>query len=102
MFADSYRSAISFQQAAQYLLTLTQMDQKKVPALLNIASDDALSKYDIGRRIACLYGLDPNLVRPISIAHADGIFEAPRASTTLIDNSRLKKTLGVDEIHLEL
>lgn len=102
MFADSYRSAISFRQAAKYLLTLTQMDQKKVPALLNIASDDALSKYDIGRRIACLHGLDPNLVRPISIAHADGIFEAPRASTTLIDNSRLKKTLGVDEIHLEL
>ena len=102
MFADSYRSAISFRQAAQYLLTLTQMDQKKVPALLNIASDDALSKYDIGRQIAFQYGLDSDLIRPITIAHADGIFEAPRASTTLIDNSCLKKTLGVDEIHLEL
>ncbi len=102
MFADSYRSALSFRQAAEYLIALTQMDQGQVPPLLNIASDDVLSKYDIGKQIAELYGLDVSLVRPITIAHAEGIFEAPRASTTLIDNTLLKQTLGIPEIHLEL
>ena len=102
MFADSYRSALSFHQAAKYLIALTQMDQSQVPPLLNIASDDILSKYDIGKQIAKLYGLDVALVHPITIAHAEGIFKAPRASTTLIDNTLLKQTLGIHEIHLEL
>lgn len=102
MFADSYRSALSFRQAAEYLISLTQLDQEQTPPLVNIASDDVLSKYDIGKQIAELYGLDTSLVHPITIAHAEGIFEAPRASTTLIDNTLLKKTLGISEIHLQL
>ena len=102
MFADSYRSALSFRQAAEYLIALTQLDQAKVPPLLNIASDDILSKYDIGKQIAELYELDVSLVHPTTISHAEGIFEAPRASTTLIDNTLLKKTLGIPEIHLKL
>ena len=102
MFADSYRSALSFRQAAEYLLDLTRMEQETVPPLINVASDDALSKYDIGRQIAISNGLDPQLIRPISIAHAEGIFKAPRASTALLDNTLLKQVLSMDEIHLEL
>lgn len=102
MFADSYRSALSFRQAAEYLLNLTRMEQGAVPQLLNVASDDALSKYDIGKEIVISNGLDPELIRPITIAHSEGIFEAPRASTALLDNTLLKQVLKMDEIHLEL
>lgn len=102
MFSDSYRSALSFRQAAQYLIDLTQFSGKPVPHLLNVASDDALSKYEIGRRIAKLHGVDLALIRPITIHRAAGIFEAPRASTTLMDNTQLKNLLGVSSIHLHL
>lgn len=102
MFADSYRSTLSFRQAAELVADLTQMEQGHVPQVLNVAADDALSKYDVGLKIAEKYGIDPRLVRPITIQKTMGIFEAPRAATTLIDNTRLKEVLGLSSIHLSL
>lgn len=100
MFEDSYRSAITFRQAAQYMIALCDKVEDSAPQLVNVCSDDALSKYDVGILIARHEGLNPDLVVPISIQHSEGIFEAKRASTALMDNSRLKKIMGVDEIHL--
>ena len=102
MFADSYRSTLSFRQAAELTLDLTELPQDTVPHVLNVAADDALSKYDVGLKIAEKYGVSPDLVVPITIHKAEGIFEAPRAATTLIDNTKLKKVLGLSEIHLSL
>ncbi len=100
MFADSYRSALSFRQAARLLVQVSELEG--CPAVLNIASDDALSKYDTGRMIAEKHGYDPTLVRPIRFRDAQGIFEVPRAGTALLDNTLLKRMLGVPEIHLRL
>jgi dTDP-4-dehydrorhamnose reductase len=100
MFADSYRSTLSFRQAAELTLKLTELKQENVPQILNVAADAALSKYDVGLKIAKKYGLDPKLVVPITIQKAQGIFEAPRATTTLIDNKKLKEVLGLSAIYL--
>ncbi len=102
MFADSYRSTLSFRQAAELVVDLTQLNQDSVPSILNVAADDALSKYDVGLKIAEKHSIDPKLVVPVSIQKAQGIFEAPRAATTLIDNKKLKEVLGLSSIHLSL
>lgn len=101
MFADSYRSAISFDQAAKYTLKLMNM-KTPVPQIVNICSDKGYSKYDVGLMIADKIGVSRDLIKPISIRTSEGIFEAKRAASTLMDNSLLKKIVGEKEIELRL
>lgn len=101
MFSDSYRSALSFRQAARFLVRLSEKVVSEVPRILNVASDDVLSKYDIGCMIARRHGLKESLIVPISMERGEGIFEAPRAGTTLLDNTLLKQALGLSQIHLQ-
>lgn len=100
MFKDSFRSALDFDTAARLLVRLTE--RGAVPRKLNVCGDEALSKYDIGVRIADKLGVSRDLVKPISVKNAQGIFEAKRASSTLMDNSLLKKTLGLARVTLTL
>ena len=100
MFSDSYRSTISFRQAADYLVDLIEMGDKH--PIVNISSDKALSKYDVGIIIAGKLGLDKNLVRAIKVEDSEGIFVAKRASSTMMDNKLLKSIFKSDEINLEI
>ena len=100
MFSDSYRSTISFRQAADYLVDLIEMGDKH--PIVNISSDKALSKYDVGIIIAGKLGLDKNLVRAIKVEDSEGIFVAKRASSTIMDNKLLKSIFKLDEINLEI
>ena len=102
MFVDSYRSALSFDDAAGIVVDLIENHAESVPQILNVCGDDALSKYDIGLMIADKFGVSRELIRPISIHGGSGVFEAKRASSTLMNNQRLKDILGVSEIRLAL
>lgn len=102
MFADSYRSALSFDTAAQLTVRLMESYREEYPKILNVCGDDALSKYDVGLMIADKLGVSRDLIKPISVNDASGIFEAKRASSTLMDNGLLKQTLGLDEVKLVL
>lgn len=102
MLSDSYRSTISFRQAAQLTLELIKNYNTAMPKIVNVSSDKALSKYDVGLLIAEKYDINKDLIVPITISKSQGIFEAPRASTTLIDNSLLKKVLNIEKIELIL
>ena len=100
MFSDSYRSTISFRQAADYLVDLIEMGDKH--PVVNISSDKALSKYDVGIIIAGKLGVDKNLVRAIKVEDSEGIFVAKRASSTMMDNKLLKSIFKLGEINLEI
>ena len=100
MFSDSYRSTISFRQAADYLVDLIEMGDKH--PIVNISSDKALSKYDVGIIIAEKLGVDKNLVRAIKVEDSEGIFVAKRASSTIMDNKLLKSIFKLEEISLEI
>ncbi|RKW45253.1 MAG: NAD-dependent epimerase/dehydratase family protein [Lachnospiraceae bacterium] len=100
MFSDSYRSTISFKQAADYIVELIEMNDKH--PIVNISSDKALSKYEVGLIIAKKLGLDESLVRPVKVEDSEGIFVAKRASSTMMDNKLLKSIFDVDEIRLEI
>lgn len=102
MFSDSYRSSLSFDTAAQLTLDLMEKSHGDVPQIVNVCGDEALSKYDVGLRIAERLGTDKALVKPILIQESSGIFSAKRATSTLMDNTLLKKLLGKERIRLEI
>ena len=99
MFADSYRSTISFDTATSILVCLMEKNVV-LPEILNVCGDDDLSKYDVGLKIADKIKVSRNLVIPVSVIKTIGVFETKRASSTLMDNSLVKKILGMDKIKL--
>ena len=102
MFEDSFRSTLSFNQCAGFLVDLIERYGACEERVVNIAADKPMSKYDAAVALADKFGLDKTLVKPISIKNTNAIFTARRAETAVLDNSRLKKLLKLKEIHLEL
>lgn len=102
MFQDSYRSALNFDTAAELTVRMMESYRTAYPQILNVCGDDALSKYDIGLMIADKIGVSRDLIVPISVESNSGIFDARRASSTLMDNALLKKTFNLKEIKLAL
>ena len=102
MFSDSYRSALDFNTAARLLIETMEKPSEEVPQILNICGDEALSKYEIGQRVADLAGAPRELVRPVSIHDDTGIFTVKRAPSTLMDNTLMKRLLGLDKVQIDL
>ncbi len=96
MFADSYRSSLSFENAGRLLVML--MEKDRVPSAVNICGDKALSKYDVGLMIADREGVPRSRIVPVSIRKPQENFSTKRAASTLMDNSLLKQILGLCEI----
>ena len=74
----------------------------EVPQILNICGDEALSKYEIGLKLADIVGAPRKLIRPVSIRDDTDIFTVKRASSTLMDNTLMKRVLDIDEIRIDL
>ena len=102
MFSDSYRSTLNFDTAAHLTIEMMETYRAEYPPILNVCGDDALSKYDVGCIIADKVGAPRHLIRPISIADNTGIFQAKRASSTVMDNALLKQTLGINVVKFTL
>lgn len=102
MFADSMRSSLDFETVARLVIKLIENYREDMPKILNVSGDDDLSKYDVGLMIAKRIGAPTDLIVPISADQTDGIFEAKRAKSTLLDNSEIKKYLGLKEIKIKL
>jgi dTDP-4-dehydrorhamnose reductase len=101
MFHDSYRSAIDFNQAAD--LTVQLAESGKHFGIMNVAGDNHLSKYDVAVLMARRYGLAEGSLRPVSILDTDqSIFAAKRATSTLMNNKKLRQTLEKETIRLSL
>lgn len=102
MFVDSLRSSLDFGTVAGLLVNLIENYGEDMPKILNVSGDDDLSKYDVGIMIAEKLGVSKDLIVPISAEQTDGIFEAKRAKSTLLDNSEVKKYLGLNQIKIQL
>ncbi len=102
MFNDSYRSTLSFNQCANFLVDVIEKFGACDEKIINIAADDGISKYDAAIALAHKYNLDTKLVKPISVKSSNGIFKAKRAETAVLDNTRLKTLLKLKTIQLEL
>ncbi len=96
------RSVLSYRQAAEIIYELTFLPYDKLPKIINLCGDKALNKYEIGCAITVKAGLSTENI--IKIAEKDGekFFKDKRASCTAMDNTLLKKLLGLDEIKWEV
>lgn len=101
MFSDSYRSSLNFKTAASLLVKLMQLEDD-IPSILNICGDKDLSKYDIGLMIADSLNVSRELVKPITMETDSAIFKSARATSTLMDNTLVKRILGIDTIEFEI
>lgn len=102
MFEDSYRSSLDFNTAANLLVRLMETYREDYPKVLNVSGDEDLSKYDVGLRVAKKVGCSPDSIKPIKMNDNNCIFTAPRAKSTLMDNTKIKQVLGLSEIKLHL
>ena len=93
------RSALDYETVAELILKLCELPE--IPAILNISGDESLSKYDLGLMLARKLSADKNLVEASEFW---GEFRsgAERADCTLMDNSLLKKILGIGSIRIKL
>lgn len=97
LFTDVIRSALDYNSAARIILKLFSMENADLPPVMNLCGDEALSRYDIGIKIAEDYSLDKGLLLPCKAADGKAL-KARRALNGAMDNSLLKATLGVPEI----
>ena len=102
MFEDQKRSMLDFDTAAKMLIKLIETPDARQYPIVNICGDEALSKYELGKRIARRHGLDENKIIPIRMDDDSKIFAAKRAKETLLDNSLLKKILGLTELKIKV
>lgn len=99
MFKDSFRSSLSFDNAA-YLLVKALEDGRHFE-IMNICGDDDLSKYDVGLLIAEREGLDRNKIVPVGMMDkVQANFVSKRATSTLMSNEKLKEMLGIKRIDI--
>jgi dTDP-4-dehydrorhamnose reductase len=94
---DSYRSVISFNQAANITVKILERFWKKPIGIFNVSSDEVLSKYDLGLRIT--KPANHNCITPISIEDQK-FFEAKRPKNVLLNNSKMKRLLNLKDITL--
>lgn len=102
MFEDQKRSMIDFDTASQILIKLAESQEAHKYPIVNIAGDEALSKYELGRRIVRKYGLDESKIIPISMDSDNKIFTAKRAKETLLDNTLVKNILNLNELKIKV
>ena len=89
------RSVLSFSQTASIIYSLSTSEHK-LPSVINVCSDNELSKYEIGLALAEKSGADAALIKCISEEEGRKFFKDNRASVATMDNSLLKSLLGVD------
>lgn len=102
MFFDSIRSTLDFETAAALTIRLIENHRNSLSPLLNVSGDEALSKYDIGIKIAKGLGLPDDLIIPVSVYNDKKIYRAKRAACTLMDNAVLKHILSLECILAKL
>ncbi|MBP2294252.1 NAD-dependent epimerase/dehydratase family protein [Azospirillum rugosum] len=97
MLADQYRSAIDFDQASELILRLMQRFPHDRLGVVNIGSDQPLSKFEVAQAIARAHDLPESGLKPVLFGDST-FFADRRARDILLDNSKLKRLLGLDRV----
>lgn len=99
MYEDSYRSSLSFDNAAKLLVQL--MIKQDSHPVVNVCGDKDLSKYDVGLLVAEREGLNKDLIVPVRMGEisVEG-FISKRATSTLMDNTLLKEILDLEYVDI--
>lgn len=71
---------------------LCDMIEQSIQGTYHVCARDHVSKFDFARRIAQVFGLDPDLVHPSRVD--ESTLRAPRPRITYLDVSAVEATLG--------
>ena len=95
------RSALSYRTAAELLVRLSQLP---LPAgdTINVCGDRGCGKYEIGLMLAEKTGCPASLVHKLSMKEGERFFKDKRADCACMDNTKLKRLLGLQSIELEV
>lgn len=102
MFADAYKNALDFDTAAGVIVDCCERHEQMMPPVMNVCGDEALSKYEIGKRIAKANGCEENLIVPMNMQESNTVFQEKRAGSTLMDNTLLKQFLKISQLKINL
>ena len=72
--------------------TVFEMMDRGLCGVYNVCCRDGMSKFDLAREVADVFGLDASLVRPSSLARAR--LAAPRPADMTLDTSKAARALG--------
>ena len=100
MIDGMYRSVLSYSQVAKILLTLAQLEEP-IPPIINVCSDNAFSKYEMGCIIAKNLNVPPSLIHKISEDEGKKFFKDNRATNGGMDNTLVKSLLGIKTLNWE-
>lgn len=89
-FVDVWVSPILVSDVGELLLKMMTAGLRGV---YHVAGGQCLSKYDFGRMVARVFGLDPDLVRPARVAEAG--LGAPRPARLCLDGSKVERELAI-------
>lgn len=100
MLNDTYRNMIDFDQASYFTLQLMEKYQGMQIGIVHIVGDDLITKYDMAIQLIRTYGLDISNIKPIKMEN-NTFYSAQRAQMLCLSNYKLKRLLGLNEIHLK-
>lgn len=98
MIDGMVRSSLTYETTAGLLLKLSSLPKEEIPPVVNVCSDAAFTKYDVGVRIAETIGAPVSLVKKITEQEGQKFFIDVRAKVSVMDNSLLKNTLQLERI----
>ncbi|MDP6629838.1 MAG: SDR family oxidoreductase [Kiritimatiellia bacterium] len=85
LFTDEYRAPVSATVAQSGLRIAVE---QQVSGILHLGGEERLSRYDFGKLLCEVWGLDSALLQAVRRADVDGM--APRPGDTFLDNHRAK------------
>ena len=88
-FTDVFFNPLYVETLSAFMLELADSEAH---GLINLGSDDSLSKFEFARALAEEFGLDAGMIRPGKLA--DVAFVARRPNYTVLDCGRAKELLG--------
>ena len=100
MIDGMFRSVLSYSQVAKILLSLAEITEP-IPQIINVCSDNAFSKYEMGCIIAKNLNAPTSLIHKISEDEGKKFFKDTRATNGGMDNTLVKGLLGIKKLNWE-
>jgi dTDP-4-dehydrorhamnose reductase len=96
LYTDQYRTPIDPDSIAD---AVSRLLERPLPGLVHLGGAERVSRYELGRRVASVLGLDARLIEPTTTAqHPPG---APRPADVSFDSTRAERELGWHPLPLD-
>jgi dTDP-4-dehydrorhamnose reductase len=96
LFKDVFFSPILVNNFTEALIEIVE---KKITGIYHVACPESITKCDFGRKIANIYNLDSDLIKPISISELN--LKAPRPLNPTLNCSKIQRVIKTKLLNIE-